>query len=147
MTFCLIVAYKGDTCNQRGFPMGHLIIGKMYAKTQVPYSRGEKVISLDEVISFLMKTSYDPINPRFSQTTKFVPLLSQKGLLEPLYPDLEYSNFLLQHNSPLKSLAKLVLQYIALSLRSSNLCLLKFSLDMYNSSELFSSCYPENKQV
>ena len=38
-----IVAYRGDVCNQKGCPMVHWIIGKLYAKTEVPNSRDEKI--------------------------------------------------------------------------------------------------------
>ena len=47
------MAYRGPICNQKGCPLVHLIIGKLYAKPLVPNSRHEKVISQDKVISYL----------------------------------------------------------------------------------------------
>ena len=46
-----IVAFRGAICNRNGCPLFHWIIEMLYAK-KVPYSRDEKVISLDKVISF-----------------------------------------------------------------------------------------------
>ena len=47
------MAYRGPICNQKGCPLVHWVIGKLYAKPLVPNSRHEKVISQDKVISYL----------------------------------------------------------------------------------------------